>query len=337
MINKYNCLSINENYPETYYRWIKCDTNLTSNTPANQYQRQKIIQNTVRVPSSLYTMNVGSLSAYQKPDDAYYKVYWNQMSDRKEPSVQKSNATGTTYHSSSTKSSITRLRPGAMSPGGVGCDIKHNSYDRYLNKLKGKSVLRLCTIPYNFGTGFNDYKFNRAFPIYGGKTTKLNIVNGCNCPLTPSDDNSASDNDVLKSVYLDNTQILNNPYKNIEKIENVENVENKYNYNYIYKLYDDIYFTYNNSVIIGKIINILDNNQYLVEFNYNNELKQTVVNYYDMYSDIEINNIKDNNCHCSNTCNDDNSVIHRYYNENGVLQECKIYYDSVFGEGFVKN
>ncbi len=33
-----------------------------------------------------------------------------------------------------TKRSITSLRPGAMSPGGSGVDIKHNSYDRYLNR-----------------------------------------------------------------------------------------------------------------------------------------------------------------------------------------------------------
>jgi hypothetical protein len=317
IINKYNCLSINDNYPKTYYRCNKCDTNLTSNTPANQYQRQKIIQNTVRVPSSLYTMNVGSLSAYQKPSDALHKVYWNQMSDRKEPSVQKSNASGTTYHSSSTKSSITRLRPGAMSPGGVGCDIKHNSYDRYLNKLKGKSVLRRGTIPYDFGVGLNDYKFNRAFPIYGGKTTKLNIINGCNCPLTPRNDNSATD-DVLKSIYLDNTLLLNNPYKNSE-------------YKYIYKLYDVVYFMYDNLLVTGKIISISNNNEYLVEFDYNNELRQTIVNYYDMYSDTEINKYQEKNCNCSESCNDNNILTQKYYNEDGVLQECKIYYNNVFG------
>jgi len=260
IINKYNCLSFNDDYSKTYYRCNKCDTNLTSNTPANQYQRQKIIQNTVRVPSSLYTMNVGSLSAYQKPDDVFHKVNWNQMSDRKEPSVQKSNASGTTYHSSSTRSSITRMRPGAMSPGGVGCDIKHNSYDRYLNKLKGKSVLRRGTIPYNFGV--LDYKFNRAFPIYGGKTTKLNIINGCNCPLTPNNDNSIND-DVLKSVYVDYTVLLNDPYNGYKCIDNnkshIKSVECKNSGQY--KINDIVYFNYENLFITGKIINVLPNNK----------------------------------------------------------------------------
>ena len=49
--------------PPYYYRLRSCDTNLTSNTPANQYQIQKLIQNTVRVPSSIYTSNLGPLNA----------------------------------------------------------------------------------------------------------------------------------------------------------------------------------------------------------------------------------------------------------------------------------
>jgi hypothetical protein len=306
MQNKYNCLSLYDNYPQFYYRCSGCDTNLTSNTPANQYQRQKIIQNTVRVPSSLYTMNLGSLSAYQKPDDALYKVNWNQMSDRKVPSVQKSNATGATYHSSSTKSTITRLQPGAMSPGGVGCDIKHNSYDRYLNRLKGKAVLRRGAIPYNFGIGLKDYTFNRAYPIYGGKTTKLNIINGCNCPLTPANDNSEVE--IQKNVYLDSNVLLNDPYKNS-------------NYKYNYKTYDTVYFMYNQSFIYGKIIQILNDNEYLVEFDYNNEKTTAVFGYYDIYSDNEM--IPNANIECLDNCYD-NSIVYKYYNEDGVLQECKI-------------
>jgi hypothetical protein len=308
MQNNYNCYSLYDNYPEFYYRRSGCDTNLTSNTPANQYQRQKIIQNTVRVSSSLYTMNLGSLSAYQKPYDTLYKVNWNQMSDRKVPSVQKSNATGVTYHSSSIKSTITRLQPGATSPGGVGCDIKHNSYDRYLNRLKGKSVLRRGTIPYNFGIGLKDYTFNRAYPIYGGKTTKLNIINGCNCPLTPANDNS--DIDIKKSIYLDSNVLLNDPYKNS-------------NYKYNYKIHDTVYFMYNKSFIHGKIIQILNNNEYLVEFDYNNKNIELILNYYDIYSDMEMSLDSNKEITCLDNCYD-NSIVYKYYNEDGLLQECKI-------------
>jgi hypothetical protein len=319
IINKYNCLSLYDNYPKYYYRCSSCDTNLTSNTPANQYQRQKIIQNTVRVPSSLYTMNLGSLSAYQKPETALYRVNWNQMSDRAIPSVQKSNATGVTYHSSSTKSTITRLQPGAMSPGGVGCDIKHNSYDRYLNRLKGKSALRRGTIPYDFGFGLKNYTFNRAFPIYGGKTTKMNIINGCNCPLTPSNDNDA----IQKSVYLDSNVLLVDPYKNSK-------------YKHVYNLYDKVYFTHNESSLIdGTIVEINSHNnniEYLVEFDYNNEKKQLLLNYYDIYSDNEFyNNVAGDNCNCVESCTNDNKLSVKYYNEDGVLKECSLHYDKVTG------
>ena len=170
-----------------------CNQNLTSNDPASQYQRQKIIQNTVRVQSSLYTMNLAGLSAYKKPLNtpqfveqngsgyiAPAKVNWNQMSDRPKPANQLTKvASGTSYHTSSTRHTITRLRPGSMSPGGVGVDIKHNSYDRYLNRLKGKTVLRRGIIPPNFGA---EIPFNNVFPVYGGKTVKTSIINGCDCP-----------------------------------------------------------------------------------------------------------------------------------------------------------
>uniref|UniRef100_A0A6C0KMJ9 Uncharacterized protein n=1 Tax=viral metagenome TaxID=1070528 RepID=A0A6C0KMJ9_9ZZZZ len=167
--------------------------NLASNSPASQYQIQKIIQNTVRVYASLYLSNLASLSAYQKPlntyqlidqaGSAYYappRVNWNQMSDRARPSVQLvKTGSGSAYGASSTKHTIVRNRPGAMSPGGIGVDIKHNSYDRYLNRLKGKGPLRRGVVP----TNFTPYiPFNRAAPVYGGKTFKTNIINDCDCP-----------------------------------------------------------------------------------------------------------------------------------------------------------
>ena len=184
--------------PEYYYRWRVCDTNLTSNSPANQYQRLKIIQNTVRVYSSLYTSNLGPLNAYVQPTDATYGVCWNQMSDRPVPSVQKTVIpTGTNSSINRKHTSVTSSRPGCQVPGGIGCDIKHNSYDRYLNRLKGKGPLRRGKIPANFGSPI---PFNPAFPVYGGKTTKTNIVNGCDCPIESKKLNLKQD-----------IQIYNNP------------------------------------------------------------------------------------------------------------------------------
>ena len=167
--------------PPYYYRLRSCDTNLTSDTPANQYQRLKLIQNTVRVYSSIYTSNLGPLNAYKQPTAETYGVCWNQMSDRPVPSVQRATVpTGFNNNLNNRHYSVTSSKPGSQTPGGVGCDIKHNSYDRYLNRLKGKGPLRRGPIPATFGLPI---PFNPAFPVYGGKTTKTNIVNGCNCPI----------------------------------------------------------------------------------------------------------------------------------------------------------
>lgn len=181
----YNNPSKINGFPPYYYRLRNCDTNLTSNTPANQYQILKLIQNTVRVPASLYVSNLGPLNAYKKPisapDDGFHGVCWNQMSDRPVPSVQRATIpTGFANSLNNRHNSVTSSRPGCQTPGGAGCDIKHNSYDRYLNRLKGKGPLRRGPIPPNFGS---PVPFNPAFPIYGGKTVKTNIVNGCDCPI----------------------------------------------------------------------------------------------------------------------------------------------------------
>ena len=199
------------------YRCRGCNNNLTANDPASQYQRQKIIQNTVRVPTSLFTMNLGALNVYQ-PANLDYRVVdvsgsayvvspgvnWNQMSDRKDPHVQVvKTGSGSGYGASSTRRTITRNRPGAMSPGGSGVDIKHNSYDRYLNRLKGKKPLRRDPIPPTFGLPY--IPFNRADPIYGGKVMKTSIVNHCNCPIVSNDtrlfENSALQDKIYDVVY----------------------------------------------------------------------------------------------------------------------------------------
>lgn len=138
-------------------------------------------------------MNLAGLSSYQKPLSRYQlveqtgtpyiappNVYWNQMSDRAKPANQVvKTGSGSTYHGSSTRHTIVRSRPGAMSPGGIGVDIKHNSYDRYLNKIKGKAPLRRGIIPETYGAPI---RFDRAYPVYGGKVVKTSIINGCNCP-----------------------------------------------------------------------------------------------------------------------------------------------------------
>lgn len=184
--------------PVSYYRYRSCNPNFPNRTqtsvggftPADQYQKLKIIQNTVRVYSSLYVDNLGALTAYTKPisdpNKGYYGVCWNQMSDRPIPSIQRANVpTGFNVSTINTRhTSVTSSRPGCQTPGGVGCDIKHNSYDRYLNRLKGKGPLRRGVVTPNFG---KPIQFNPAFPVYGGKTMKTNIADTrCDCPISTS-------------------------------------------------------------------------------------------------------------------------------------------------------
>ena len=172
--------------PLYYYRYRVCDTNLNCNTPADQYQKLKLIQNTVRVQGSLYTANLGPLSAYKKPisdpNIGFHGVCWNQMSDRPVPSVQRATIP-TGYNTSMNRrhTSVTSSKPGSQTPGGVGCDIKHNSYDRYLNRIKGKGPVRRGPIPPDFG---HPIIVNPAGQrVQGGKTMKTSIVSGCNCPI----------------------------------------------------------------------------------------------------------------------------------------------------------
>lgn len=193
---------VNNHYPSSkqlglspyVYRCRNCDTGMTSNTPAVRYQLLKQIWNTVRVPSSIYTMNIAGLNAYEHPNEVYKPVEvagsiylvspgvnWNQMSDRREPHIQKVvTASGSTYGGNSLKRSLVRCRPGAGSPGGSGVDIKHNSYDRYLNRIKGKAPLKRGPVPPYFASPF--IPFNPAAPIYGSKEFKPSIVSNCVCP-----------------------------------------------------------------------------------------------------------------------------------------------------------
>ena len=151
-------------------RWTGMNSNLASMDPSSQYQRLKLIQNTVRVDASSYSMNRGALNAYETQPNNANVVGWNQMSDRSQPHVQAAHM--------SMKSSVS-VRPGNMSPGGIGCDIKHNSYDRYLARLKGAGPLRKDNLPIDYGVPVT---FDPANPIYGGKTVKTSIgTSSCAC------------------------------------------------------------------------------------------------------------------------------------------------------------
>jgi hypothetical protein len=284
------------------YSCRACNTNLAGNNPASQYQRQKLIQNTVRVMSSLYSMNLAGLSAYQKPLSTWQvveqagtpylappRVCWNQMSDRAQPSKQISKtASGTTYHTSSTRHTITRQRPGALSPGGLGVDIKHNSYDRYLNRIKGKAPLRRGVIPPTYGAPI---PFNRAYPVYGGKTVKTAIVNGCNCPDT---DNKEAD-----------LKIYGSPLNNLQALI----LSIGYTFNVGDFVWAKKQYLYSNILYKAQIIAI-DGAIYTIKFLDDGKTENTTVNQLLIYFD----------CDCPSNLSIAEEILENRYDINKVLQ-----------------
>ena len=127
-----------------------------------QEAKQRKIWNVARVPASLFVMNkavqyvTGDVN--NKPTVANGLVNWNQASDRNRPGVS-------TYH---TTRNTTRHRPGGSGAGGVGVDIKHNSYDRYLARKKSGHLKTKKATPL-------------PAPQYGNKQYSLGFINKCNC------------------------------------------------------------------------------------------------------------------------------------------------------------
>jgi hypothetical protein len=123
---------------------------------------QKIIWNQVRIASSQLTSAKQAVNVVgcgpNTPTIANANVNWNQSSDRANASIQR---VYRPTNGNSTRSSITRERPGSQSPGGKGVDVKHNSYDRYLARKKTPALLTEVTT---------------SIPIKGNKTKKIGLV-----------------------------------------------------------------------------------------------------------------------------------------------------------------
>lgn len=137
-------------YLNKYTGWVQERKNAIKNAD------NKRINGTVRVPSSEYQMNKASGLSTQniifnrvQPKPVYNRNdlnlhQWNQSSDRAFPSrFNKTMKVNVPSHGNSTKTSLTRHRPGAGAGGKQdGVDLKHNSYHRYLLKKKGLKPLR---------------------------------------------------------------------------------------------------------------------------------------------------------------------------------------------------
>jgi len=102
-------------------------------------------------------MNFAALANTQRISS---KNTWDQASDQLVAAQQ------TAYHptrGNSQKSTLTSIKPGSAAPGGKGVDIKYNSYARYLNRLKG-------------GTLVKQTKTIVSTPLYGNKKQTYGMI-----------------------------------------------------------------------------------------------------------------------------------------------------------------
>ena len=150
-----------------------------NNSIGNSFITQKLIQKQSGVSSSTYNNN---LVPYKVTKGQQFYInqglpnYSKVSSDR----IRQSNSLNKNIriihrNTSSLQGSRTSLKPGSLAPGGIGVDIKHNSYDRHLAKLKAKN-LRPRESAYN------------PTPKQGNKMNNISIFNyypnsRCNLPL----------------------------------------------------------------------------------------------------------------------------------------------------------
>jgi hypothetical protein len=110
---------------------------------------EKRIQNQVRVDESQYIDVLSSVTIANDylilaAQPSLASSTWGNpnnlrnMSDRRVPHGL--NYTNVRTRGNSVKSTITSNKPGGMAPGGKGVDVKHDSYARYLGKLKGQVI-----------------------------------------------------------------------------------------------------------------------------------------------------------------------------------------------------
>jgi hypothetical protein len=299
-----------------------------------------LIQNTARVQASLYTSNLGPLNAYKRPTNETYGVCWNQMSDRPVPSIQRATIpTGSNTSMNRRHTSVTSSRPGCQTPGGAGVDIKHNSYDRYLNRLKGKGPLRRGVIPLNFG---EQVPFNPAFPIYGGKTTKTNLVSGCDCTPIDEQNRDLSKYSNMFPYPTQDAQIYNDPNWQQEPapiydfpvgsyVYAKENGKDYYTRAIITKIQNKIATIQFNNGSVQQVTNL---QTLLQNYNSNNGINKELTNVenniytiqFDNGTIQEVTNVNELlvyfPCNCGVTIDD-------VYYENGVLQNSSVLKDMV--------
>ena len=109
---------------------------LSLNSPQALSIENRRIYNTFRIRSSEFTMNKAAFNVFAGRSPTF-NLSWNQSSDRSVAGISRAIVPS---RGSSLRGTRTGTRPGSQGPGGTGVDIKHNSYDRYLLRKKGKAM-----------------------------------------------------------------------------------------------------------------------------------------------------------------------------------------------------
>ena len=145
---------------------VACRTCLNVANPAATADiKQRLIWRQVRVPTSLYAMNLAAVTSSANRIASGTTTNWNQMSDRVQASIQ---TVVVPSNGNSLRRTLTSDRPGAAAPGGKGVDVKHDSYARYLNRKKAGN---LKTQTRNIA----------SVPLYGNKTKATGLIANNNC------------------------------------------------------------------------------------------------------------------------------------------------------------
>ncbi len=144
----------------------------------SSFTLQKKIQKQTGVSSSTYMNNLVpfEVTKGQKnyKDQGLTPQGASQASDRN-TSVTPPSSQIVHRNTNSLRGSRTSLKPGSLAPGNNGVDIKHNSYDRYLAKLKVKSLKPISKISFDPTNPYPPKSSN--LPMYGNKRNNISIFN----------------------------------------------------------------------------------------------------------------------------------------------------------------
>ena len=155
-----------------------------TNCPGTSFDKKVIqarIQNQVGVPESQRLDVYAAFTSSSKllTGSKRYGIFnypHQNLSDRIAAAKPTNNNVPT--RGNSVKSSVTSNRPGSMVPGGAGVDVKHDSYARYLGKIKASNIISNKKGPFNTQEVGNGARLR---PAINNKQYRFSIVHVNNC------------------------------------------------------------------------------------------------------------------------------------------------------------